>query len=302
MSFKFRWFIILILFSSPAWSEGKKLACDPDTNICSVAISENFCGSDGVPKAKFDIRSQSYILSCECDCSSQENTFWILSADGKVQTLDASKIVSGVDIIKNKSGVPDAFGVVPYCQPINASGESLVYLQKGPGSAGQPQPYCYSVLEHDEPQKCESAECLSKIEMVSGVEKNIKEELLVEFKNATSRLYKDKARFSGFPKRDFIERFIGEYGYSSASQQVFNDVAFFWQQAGFNTDAIWLLKKVISENPKRTVAYLNLADAYWEAGDKASAGKNYKVYTDLMSENGKQAKVPDRVRQRATTQ
>ena len=125
---------------------------------------------------------------------------------------------------------------------------------------------------------------------------------LVEFKNATSRLYKDKARFSSFPKRDFIERYIGEYGYSSASQQVFNDVAFFWQQAGFNTDAIWLLKKVISENPKRTVAYLNLADAYWEAGDKTSAGKNYKVYTDLMSENGKQAKVPDRVRQRATTQ
>lgn len=302
MSFKFRWFITLMMLSSPAWSEGKKLACDPDTSVCSVAISENFCGSDGVPKAKFDIRSQSYILSCECDCSSQENSFWILGADGKVQTLDASKIVSGVDIIKNRSGVPDAFGVVPYCQPINVKGEGLIYLQKGPSSAGQPQPYCYSKLEYDEAQKCESSDCLSKLQLVSGVEKNLKEDLLVEFKNATSRLYKDKTKFSDFPKRSFIERYIGKYGYSFPSQQVFNDVAFFWQQAGFNIDAIWLLKKVISESPKRTVAYLNLADAYWAEGDQASAGKNYKVYTELMSEDGKQAKVPDRARQRATAQ
>lgn len=302
MSFKFRWFIALILFSSPAWSESKKLACDPDTNICSVTISDNFCGSDGVPKAKFDIRSQSYILSCECDCSSQENSFWILSSNGAVQTLDASKIVSSVDIGKNRSGVPDTFGVVPYCQSINTNDDGLIYLQKGPGSAGQPQPYCYSVLEHDETQKCESSDCLSKLQLVSDVEKKIKEELLVEFKNATSRLYKDESRFANFPKRSFIERYIGEYGYSSASQQVFNDVAFFWQQAGFNNDAIWLLKKVISESPKRTVAYLNLADAYWAEGDQASAGKNYKVYTELMSEDGKQAKVPDRARQRATAQ
>lgn len=127
---------------------------------------------------------------------------------------------------------------------------------------------------------------------------SVKDETLNEFKNATARLYKDKDRFSGFPKRDFVEQYIADYGYSKASQQLYNDVAYFWQQADFNDDAIWLLEKIISDSPDRTVAYLNVADAYWSKGDRMAAAINYKKYTDLMVSAGKQQKVPDRAKER----
>ncbi|KJZ66016.1 tetratricopeptide repeat protein [Pseudomonas fluorescens] len=298
MNFKGHWLFVFLLLASSAWGESKKLTCDPDTNICSVSVPENFCGSEGLPKSKWDIRSQSYILSCECDCTAQENSFWFIDKNGSVQTLEASKVVSGLDIARNKSGIPDAFGVVPYCQPVKVDANQLIYLQKVPSVSGQPQPYCYSTLKYDEAQVCTTSDCVQKQKLVASIAERLKEESLAEFKNATSRLYKSKRAFVDFPKREFIERYVGDYGYSSANQQTFNDIGYFWQQAGFNGDAIWLLTKVLTENPKRIVAYLNIADAYWSEGDKAAAAKNYKRYEELMTADGKQQKIPERVKQR----
>ncbi|WP_367302742.1 tetratricopeptide repeat protein, partial [Pseudomonas syringae] len=118
---------------------------------------------------------------------------------------------------------------------------------------------------------------------------------LLEFKNSTSRLYKEKLRFADFPKRVFVESYLDNYGYSKDDQQLLNDVAYFWQQANFNSDAIWLLEKVIDNNPERVVAYLNLADAYWSEGDKKTAQKNYNIYIGIMTKQGKQQKIPSRV-------
>ncbi len=299
MNFNSRWLCVLVLLMSSAWGEGKKLACDPETNICSVAIAENYCGSDGVPKSKWDIKSGDYVLSCECDCTAQENSFWFVSQDGKVKTLDASKVVSALDVVRGKSGVPDIFGAVPYCEPKKLKGDQLVYLQKGPSASGGAQPYCYSIVEHEAAETCITEDCMQKQKLVVKTVQDLKGEILVEFKNATSRAYKDKDIFLNFPKRNFVGKLIDDYGYSSSDQQAFNDIAYYWQQAGFNTDAIWLLEKVIADNPKRVVAYLNVADAYWSKGDKASAIKNYKSYNELMTTEGKQLKIPERAKERA---
>lgn len=77
-----------------------------------------------------------------------------------------------------------------------------------------------------------------------------------------------------------------------------NDYGFFLQQSGQNDKATNILLLVVSADPKRTVAYLNLADAYWGLGKKQEAIDNYKRYKKLMINSKKADKVPDRVKGR----
>ena len=49
---------------------------------------------------------------------------------------------------------------------------------------------------------------------------------------------------------------------STKNLSSYNDIAYYLQQANANDEAIFLLEKIIEKFPNRTVAYLNLADAY----------------------------------------
>jgi len=80
-------------------------------------------------------------------------------------------------------------------------------------------------------------------------------------------------------------------------KKIFNDYGFFLQQAGRNKEAIDILTIVVTNTPKRTVAYINLGDAYWDIGDKKNASKNYKIYLSLM-EKANGSNIPDRVMKR----
>ena len=77
-----------------------------------------------------------------------------------------------------------------------------------------------------------------------------------------------------------------------------NDIAFFFEQAGYFKESIYLLEKILEKYPKRTVAYLNIADAYWGDNNKDKAIENYKIYISQMKENGKETKIPKRVFER----
>jgi hypothetical protein len=290
-----------LVFAASSLVAAQDLVCDSDSNVCTVVVAENYCGAGETAKTKWDIRTGEYILSCECNCTSQENTFWFVSGVNKesVKKIETSKIVSTIDLRKNKDGVRDIFGLVPYCTTLHAGSDKLVSLQKIPSADNSPYPYCYEVDGSVPSELCSTSECKGKKELVTKVTSSIKAETLIEFKNATARLYKDKVRFQDFPKRVFVERYIAEYAYSVINQQSYNDIAYYWQQAGFNEDAIWLLEKVISNSPERTVAYLNIADAYWSKGDKQKASANYKKYADLMVSSGKQKKIPERVNERS---
>lgn len=301
MRFKVLFAVGLMVLSSYASAGPGKLTCDPDTNICDVNVAGNYCSSGEVANTRWDIRTDQYVLSCECDCTSQENTFWLVGvADGfSVKTVDASKVVNFTELQKNHSGVPDIFGLVPYCSTPRKSDSALIKLRKMPTSDGAPQPYCYSVDDSPLPEVCLTEDCISKKELVKRVALIVKPEVLNEFKKATAKIYNDEIGFRGFPKRGFIERYISEYSYSKADQQYYNDIAYYWQQAGFNDDAIWLLEKIISNSPDRVVAYLNLADAYWGKNEALNASKNYKKYSELMALSGKQQKIPSRVKERS---
>lgn len=77
-------------------------------------------------------------------------------------------------------------------------------------------------------------------------------------------------------------------------ETIFNDYGFLLQQAGLNKDAVKILIIVIKRSPKRTVAYLNIADASWGDGDKKAAAQYYKQYVSLMKENNHADKIPQR--------
>lgn len=80
----------------------------------------------------------------------------------------------------------------------------------------------------------------------------------------------------------------------------YNNIGFF---LGENDDAvfsgIYVLEKVIKAFPERTVAYLNLGDAYFKFEKLAKARAAYAQYIERMKRQGKEKKIPQRVLDRA---
>lgn len=99
------------------------------------------------------------------------------------------------------------------------------------------------------------------------------------YTNALKVFRKESAAKAATLLEPYIQESISKKFYY---QNIFNDYGFLLQQAGKNDDAIDILKVVINKSPKRVVAYLNIADAYWEVGDNKKSMENYKEYISLM--------------------
>ncbi|MBR7890734.1 tetratricopeptide repeat protein [Burkholderia multivorans] len=78
-----------------------------------------------------------------------------------------------------------------------------------------------------------------------------------------------------------------------------NNLAFFLEKYKRNSEAVQLLQSLIKKFPNRTVARLNLADAYWEIDAKELAASEYREYRRQMNFKGLSAKIPPRVVDRA---
>ncbi|WP_299897201.1 tetratricopeptide repeat protein [uncultured Aquimarina sp.] len=72
----------------------------------------------------------------------------------------------------------------------------------------------------------------------------------------------------------------------------YNDIAYYLEQGKAYKEAIFLLERIVKEAPNRTVAYINLGDAYWGIGEKEEAKKAYQTYVKQMKANGKASKIP----------
>ncbi len=71
-----------------------------------------------------------------------------------------------------------------------------------------------------------------------------------------------------------------------------NDLGFYCQKLHLDENAIYILERVLSLDPNRTVAHLNLADSYWNLSNTAKAKELYGKYVALMRMGGKQKKIP----------
>lgn len=78
----------------------------------------------------------------------------------------------------------------------------------------------------------------------------------------------------------------------------FNDIGYFLEQVNENKEASAVLERVINANPNRTVAYINLGDAYWGLNMKLQAKQAYLTYIEQMKASGNEVKIPARVNDR----
>ena len=97
----------------------------------------------------------------------------------------------------------------------------------------------------------------------------------------------------------FPIEWLGEESSDLSPIVVLNDYAFFLQQAGRSLDAIDMLKEILKVRPKRTVAWLNLADAYWDIKEYSLAREAYKNYISMMRAAKKNKNIPYRAIERS---
>lgn len=77
-----------------------------------------------------------------------------------------------------------------------------------------------------------------------------------------------------------------------------NDYGYFLQVTGKQKAAIPVLQAVVNENPQRTPAHLNLADALWVTQQTTKARQHYQLYQRLMLEGNQGDRIPDYVSDR----
>lgn len=75
----------------------------------------------------------------------------------------------------------------------------------------------------------------------------------------------------------------------------YNNIGYYLDESGYHEGAIYILNEVVSAFPNRTVAYINLGDAYWGLEQHTEAREAYQTYIRLMRENNREQRIPQRV-------
>jgi len=113
-----------------------------------------------------------------------------------------------------------------------------------------------------------------------------------------------------------IYKLLDKYPLTSRNVVQYNNIAYYLEQLILNhilkmehgrgtiqyaetlSSATYLLQKILTNFPERTVAHLNMADVLWNNYDKQPAIKYYNSYISLMKKENKQSKIPQRVYER----
>jgi hypothetical protein len=77
-----------------------------------------------------------------------------------------------------------------------------------------------------------------------------------------------------------------------------NNIAWYFEKSGAYEGAVFILENLLETFPNRTVAYLNLGDAYWGLANKEKARNSYATYISKMTLEGKTTKIPTYVLER----
>nr|WP_315028945.1 hypothetical protein [uncultured Chryseobacterium sp.] len=122
------------------------------------------------------------------------------------------------------------------------------------------------------------------------------------FENLYS-LLSDQKKLSDFKVPSSLsdmEKMMSETPIQNNNIDQYNNLAYYLAQTkNGNQLAIYILNEIIKKCPNRTVAYLNLADSYWNTGEKEKAKVNYQNYFSLMKSQKKDlSKVPKYVGER----
>ncbi|WP_435357987.1 tetratricopeptide repeat protein [Emticicia sp. SJ17W-69] len=98
--------------------------------------------------------------------------------------------------------------------------------------------------------------------------------------------------------KEYMDMLIYLYQDIPNSIEFYNNLGYYLAEFKLYNEAIYILEKVIIFDKFRTVAYLNLGDAYWEIKDFAKAKQMYEAYKLQMIQIRKENKIPERVLKR----
>jgi len=110
-------------------------------------------------------------------------------------------------------------------------------------------------------------------------------------RNARGQLPND----AGFSRQEYLEGLFILESVSLSNVVYYNNIGYYLDEAGYHEGAIYVLNEVVSAFPNRTVAYINLGDAYWELEKHTEAREAYQTYIHLMRENNREQRIPQRV-------
>lgn len=106
----------------------------------------------------------------------------------------------------------------------------------------------------------------------------------------------DKVQQLEFISNEYVLNYLLEnIPIDSKNLSKYNDIAYYLKQSKLYNASVFLLEEVISTFPDRTVAYINLGDAYKGLNNNEKANKAYERYVALMKRNDKENEIPQKV-------
>jgi len=93
----------------------------------------------------------------------------------------------------------------------------------------------------------------------------------------------------------FLRQVQQELPLKRSNVTLYNNIAYHLDRHGHYEAAVFLLEGIVKSFKDRTVAYINLGDAYWALEQKEPAQTAYAEYIRLMRHNGRAARIPERV-------
>ncbi|MHB9801190.1 hypothetical protein ACYCAX_25695 [Pseudomonas sp. MT3] len=139
------------------------------SDTTSVETIRTFCEGGETQSSRYIASADTFVLSCGCDCTTQENRIWIISGKTRqTYQLDASKAVATLEL-KGLAAIPDTFGPVPLCEEQQESSSDITLLTKIPSTNGA-SPYCYLAEPFiaQERTQCDSEQCKKVLSVLNG--------------------------------------------------------------------------------------------------------------------------------------
>jgi len=122
----------------------------------------------------------------------------------------------------------------------------------------------------------------------------------VEKAFATNKIYDPRVLKKGYSEYSIgkIKAMFEAYPLSKRNVTQYNNIAYYFEKHKAYEQSAYVLEKILDQYPTRTVAYINLGDAYWGLDKRIKAKAAYQKYVELMKANEREHKIPQKVLER----
>jgi tetratricopeptide (TPR) repeat protein len=236
---------------------------------------------------------QYWIIDCDCDCTGDNNTLNLISWKINRDPI----LLLSIDNIKSYR-IIDKF--------TNKFKEIVAYTRDELPEGGYNEGYNDTLIFDGKHYICKGTThniSLSPFDTAAyliKIKKNLFPRQNEAWRSIKENYIQSLSIFKSGKKPEAAQLLLKSIGskpwtIDNSNVTIFNDLGYFLTEAAQYKDAVDVLVEVIAKFPDRTVAYLNIADAYSGLNNIIAAKENYQKYIVMMTNDGKQAKIPKRV-------